>query len=1011
LRILIVIAVVLVALIVAGLAALSHLVVWEDYRDELTAQAEAMTGRSVVIQGRIDLELLPQPTLTLGQTTLASRSDADDGIRLEVDRLDLELKPLPLLSGRLDVEGVRLVRPVWQVEATPDGLPQPMQLTGVAAWLPLTQGGPNRVSVVDGRAVLPEFTLGRAGRIEQVNLDLSRVGPGGAVVLDGTFSLNGQPFRAHARFGRLSEERSSTLRLELTAAGAGDAGASTLTFGGVVWWREDAPRLRGELVVAGADTRSTIGVVGKAAGQQIVPMPPWLAAPFRLTGRVGLEDDRLELAELAFGLDGAEVTGRLRLVLAAVPEIDLDLTAPRLGLAEDTTADNLERSLAPFLALASSVRGEVHLAVGEVDAGGAAVRRLRASVQLSGDGSATIKDARAVLPGRTDVSFAGRLAGAGADAQLRGKLTAVTEDLRGALAWLDLSPDQIAEGRLNSLSLASDVSLKRDAWRFAEIELRIDATRVTGSAAVNPQVRPQIAANLVLDRLDVDAYWPDPAPADLLAGLVGTLGGVDAAIQAQLARLTWRGVHLQDVGFAGRSVNGRLRIDELTVNDLAEAEARVAGQLDLADGVFDLSAELRNVQAARLLRRLGFDPPPLLARLRPVTVKGRATGSLEGAQVELEAGDGAPRIDVTGQIDWTGEQAHYEFELEAEHPDYRESFQDLGAGFLPGAPTAAPLSLAGTVQGDVGGAATVAGTARFGETSFTGKVAWHADEARPYIAARISVGDPSAAVLAGLLDLSGLRLEWPAPHGGFRGRWSERPLALPLLDRFDGELALSSKGGLAGDGLELNARLEEGRLTVERVSLALWQGRLRGQLSFDVRRPLPYLDSALDLQAFDPAELAAWLGVPPIVAGPATLHVQTTGAGNSVRALIGSLIGEVELVAEDGAVLSALPEDFASSLEQQSDGPERAAEPAGLAASFALERGVFVVAPMHLDFGDIAARLEGVVDLYLWAVDLTLQPAGGGPVLKVVGPLQRPQVRLIEAAGPEQASPGPRASP
>ena len=1010
-RILIVIAVVLVALIAGGLIAASRLVVWEDYRDELTAQAEAMTGRSVAIQGRIDLELLPQPTLMLGQTTLASRPGADDGVRLEVDRLDLELKPLPLLGGRLDVAAVRLVRPVWQVEPAPDGLPRLMQLSGLAAWLPLAPGGPNRVSVVDGRADLPEFTPGRASRLEQLNLDLATVEPGGAVVLDGTFSLNGQPFRADARIGPLNEERAGTLRLELTTDDRGDAGVSTLTFGGVVWWRPDGARLRGELALAGADARSTIGVLGRAAGQQIVPMPPWLAAPFRLTGRIGLEDDRLELPEFAVDLDGAEVNGRLRLVVAAVPEIDLDVTAPRLDIAESPTVVNLERSLAPFLALAASVRGEIDLAVGELDAGGAEIRRLRAAVQLNGDGGAIISDARAVLPGQTDVGFAGRFTGTGADAQLRGELTAVTENLRGALDWLGLTPDQIPERRLNSLSLASDVSLRREAWRFSAIELRVDATRVTGSAAVNLSPRPQIAADLVLDRLDLDAYWPDQAPADVFAALGGTLGAVDAAIQAQLARLSWRGVHLQDIEFAGRSVNRRLRIDQLTVNDFAEAKASLAGQLDLADGTFDLSAEVRRAQAARVLRRLGFDPPALLARLRPATLKGRATGSLEAAQVEVEAGDGTGSLDLSGQIGWTGERARYALELEAEHPDYREAFQELGAGFLPGAPSGASLALAGNVQRDADGGSRVAGTARFGETSLTGKVAWRGDEARPYIAARLSVGDPTAPVLAGLLDLSGLRLEWPAPHGDFRGRWSERPLALPLLDLFDGELALSSKGGLAGDGLELNARLEEGRLTVEHVSLALWQGRLEGQLSFDVRRPLPYLDAALQLQGFEPAELAAWLGVPPVVAGPATLRVDATGAGESVRALIGSLIGEVELEAQDGMVLSALPEDFAGSLEQQSDGAERATGSARLSGNLPLKRGILVVRPMNLDVGDTAARLEGVVDLYLWAVDLTLQPAAGGPVLKAVGPLHRPQVRLLEAAGAAQASQGPHARP
>jgi hypothetical protein len=149
----------------------------------------------------------------------------------------------------------------------------------------------------------------------------------------------------------------------------------------------------------------------------------------------------------------------------------------------------------------------------------------------------------------------------------------------------------------------------------------------------------------------------------------------------------------------------------------------------------------------------------------------------------------------------------------------------------------------------------------------------------------------------------------------------------------------------------------------------------------------------------------------PILAGPANLHVEATGAGESVRALVRSLMGEVEHRAPDGLILSALPDDFAASLQQGSDGPEDAAEPAGVAASFRLERGVLLIQPMQLGFGNSAAELGGAVDLYLWAVDLSLQRAGEGPTLKVVGPLHRPQVRLIGAAVPDQAPPAPGASP
>ena len=1004
-RILIVIAVVVAALIAAGLVGVSHFVVWDDYRAELTAQAAAMTGRNVTIQGRIDLNLLPRPTLSLARTTLASPPESDDGVRLEVDRLDLALKPLPLLRGRLDVAEMRLVRPVWRVERAPDGRSKLMQLAGVAAWLPISAEAPSRVSVIDGRATLPELAYGRASRLDQVNLELSAADPGGAVMVAGTLALNGQPLRLDARFGRPTPEGSSTLRLELSTEGLGDAGASTATFGGVVWWRADAPGLRGELAITGADARSTVGALRAALGQEILPMPPWLAAPFRATGRVGLENDRLELSGVALDLDGTELDGRLGVVLAAVPEIDLAAHARQLALPADLSANAVGEGLAPFLALASSVRGKVDLAVGTLDYQGVPLQRVRAALQFSGDGTATVRDARITLPGQTEVGFAGELKGAGADAELRGKLTAVTENLRGALAALEAHPVQVSG--LNALTLASELSLRRDAWRFSQIELRVDATRVTGSVAVNPGPRPQIAANLALNRLDLDAYWPDQAPIDLLGHLAGPLREVDAAIEAQLARLTWRGVHLQNLRLATRAVNGRVQVSQLTVGNLAEAEAQVSGEFDLAAGAFDLTAALRNVQAARLLRRLGFEPWPLLARLKPATVEGRATGSPDAAHIEVKARDGAATLDLAGEVGWTDQQAHYQLDVKAEHPDYRGLLQDLGAGPLPGAQSAGPLALAGKLERDAGGAATVAGTARLGETSFTGRVAWQEDQDRPHFAARLSVGEPRAEVLGGLLDLSGLRPEWPSSDGAFRGRWSEQPLALPLLDRFDGELMLSSKGGLAGEGLELTARLEQGRLTVEHLALALWQGRLQGQLSVDVRRALPYLVADLSLEGFDPAQLAALLGVPSLVAAPATLHLAATGAGDDVRSLVRSLIGQVEFEARDGVLRETMPEGFAGP-DGRLDGQ---AEPGRLEANFALERGILVARPMTLDFGGLETRLEGAIDLYLWAVDLTLQSAAGGPVLKVVGPLHRPQVRLLGSAAPADPASTPHASP
>ena len=161
-------------------------------------------------------------------------------------------------------------------------------------------------------------------------------------------------------------------------------------------------------------------------------------------------------------------------------------------------------------------------------------------------------------------------------------------------------------------------------------------------------------------------------------------------------------MHLLDVAFAGRSVNQHLTIDDLTVGDFAEAKARMSGEVALADGVFDLSAELSGVQPARLLRRLGREPSRLFLRVKPLKVEGQVRGSLEAAQVELEIGDGSAKVELAGEVGWADRQARYSLDLQAEHPDYRRLLRDLGAGPDGAGGPVAPLVLAGKVEGRTG---------------------------------------------------------------------------------------------------------------------------------------------------------------------------------------------------------------------------------------------------------------------------------------------------------------------
>ena len=272
------------------------------------------------------------------------------------------------------------MRPVLQVEPAASDRPKLPQLVGAVAWLPLAPDGQSRVTVIDGRVVLPDGVLGPAGRIDGVNLGLSTSDLTGAIALDGTFALNRQPFRVDARLGRPTPDSSSTLRLTLAADDDGISGGGQLTFGGVVWWGAQAPRLRGELVFEGGDARSAIGRLSEALGHHIVPMPSWLAAPFRWPAR-----SRWETTACGFPTSRSIWTA-LRSAWPLQPgpgSQTRDRSLARCGADRAAGRGAARRPLwrlAPLVALVSSLRGRIDLSIGALDYRGDTVRRLRAAL-------------------------------------------------------------------------------------------------------------------------------------------------------------------------------------------------------------------------------------------------------------------------------------------------------------------------------------------------------------------------------------------------------------------------------------------------------------------------------------------------------------------------------------------------------------------------------------------------------------------------------------------------------
>lgn len=164
-----------VAVVVAGYAILSNLEV-DDVRAVLERQARTLTGRDLTISGPITLQRSLSPVISVSDVSYANAEWGAWPEMVGLERLELEVALLPLLSGDLQVRRLILVRPTILLETDAQGRGNWVLLEdqspaeartpsdgafSIAPWF-------NEIAIRDGRAI---YRDGPSGRETLVALD------------------------------------------------------------------------------------------------------------------------------------------------------------------------------------------------------------------------------------------------------------------------------------------------------------------------------------------------------------------------------------------------------------------------------------------------------------------------------------------------------------------------------------------------------------------------------------------------------------------------------------------------------------------------------------------------------------------------------------------------------------------------------------------------------------------------------------------------------------------------
>ena len=113
----------LVVVVIGVALALPFVLPTETYKQQLIAQVERATGRTLTIAGPLEFSLLPKLALEAEQVRFANLPGAAEADMASLDELQVELKLWPLLRGAVEVDRFVLVRPVIHLEVDRQGRP------------------------------------------------------------------------------------------------------------------------------------------------------------------------------------------------------------------------------------------------------------------------------------------------------------------------------------------------------------------------------------------------------------------------------------------------------------------------------------------------------------------------------------------------------------------------------------------------------------------------------------------------------------------------------------------------------------------------------------------------------------------------------------------------------------------------------------------------------------------------------------------------------------------------
>ena len=917
-------AIALTGLIAAALI-LPGYIDWNRFKSGIETHAGNMVGRRVFIAGGIHFALLPRPALSLEKITLPHAGGGNGAALLSLERLELRLSVLPLLSGDIQIEQFRLIAPSLSLVRGKDGRGNwPLEAADMAGGASKIRF--DRISIEQGSLRYRDAVSGADFALEQMELQFSAESLHGPLTANGALRMQGVPIRFDASLGALDmtpAQSPAPLRINASLNGEGE-----ITYAGNV---NAGLNAKGTLRAVGKDMNHLAGSLARLSGLPAMQGGRIFAHPYSMESDIVIDANTLEFNKARLKLAEETLTANLKFERGGAGKFSLVLDSPSINLdalLAGDTADISGKTSAPQDTSESQalpdqwpvLEGSARFNAGDLQWKGGHIRNAALTLLLSGN-EIRVANLSAQLPRTSSANLSGVILAGESSPQFTGKVNLQTANLRGLAGWLGADLQILQDRSLAHGALTADFLLTPYQAEFQEIAAEIDSSKLTGALAFAFRDRPAIGADLRIDAFNADNYLPQdasapetapPPPSMKFSLLRSWIDCCDYNLKLALDKAGYRGTPVENLRLEAGLLSGALVINHFTIANIAGSAVGLSGILSKittrAEGEINFRLASRNLGV--MAQWAGLELPLAGAGLGAAEIGAKLLVADRAAEIKLDSMFEGTFLRLSGKLSGLGPDLFAPFTDDTLFVSQvslgSQSLGKFAAQFgLPLTPSpeadAAGVGLAGVLVRAPQEISLNVLSGAIGGVPIQARGVLRLDGARPVLLADIAAGE----IIAGKYFSEPSDGTSAAPVRGALP-WSGAPLDPGYLNEADVDVSIQAarlvSGGYDITKPALNFAAHDGHLSISSFNGALFDGTFRAGASLNLRAPVPEFSADWKIQDGQMEAASAALTGAPVFTGKFDFSGGVKGAGVSTFAIVSALEGKALLNTSDGVI-------------------------------------------------------------------------------------------------------------